>query len=264
MEEKERGNAQKAEFTALQRMEYEDKLADWLEENGVTEGEIADTFSEARLTTDELEGIRNELGQEVFASVLPWLENLLSTQKIIKDLNDASSRISHLVGSIKTHVQMDRGSDLHPTNIHQDIDNTLTLLGFKLREKNIEVKKKFCNDLPLIPAYVGELNQVWTNLIDNAIAALDRNGVITIETTCDPKNIVVSITDNGTGIPAEIISRIFDPFFTTKKVGEGTGIGLDIVNRVVKKHKGDIKVSSVPGRTEFIISLPIIQQEPKQ
>src|SRR6476620_8578911 len=156
--------------------------------------------------------------------------------EFIKYSKDASSRISHLVGSIKTHVQMDRGSDLHPTNIHQDIDNTITLLGFKLREKNIEVKKNFCSDLPLIPAYVGELNQVWTNLIDNAIAALDRNGVITIETICNPKNITVSIMDNGTGIPAEILSRIFDPFFTTKKVGEGTGLGLDIVSRVVNRH----------------------------
>lgn len=260
VEEKDKTTVQKARVTALQRMEYEEELETWLEDNGVTEREIAETFSEAQFSTEELESIRNELGQEAFILVLPWLENLLSTHKIIKDLNDASTRISHLVGSIKSHVQMDRGSDLHPTNIHEDIDNTLTLLGFKLREKNIEVQKKYCNDFPTVPAYVGELNQVWTNLIDNAIGALDKNGVLTIETSCNPKNITVSIMDNGTGIPAEIISRIFDPFFTTKKVGEGTGIGLDIVNRVVKRHKGEIKVNSVPGRTEFLVSLPVVQQ----
>jgi signal transduction histidine kinase len=155
---------------------------------------------------------------------------------------------------------MDRGGDLQPTNIHQDIDNTLTLLGFKIREKNIEVRKKFCNNLPSVPAYVGELNQVWTNLIDNAIYALDKKGILTIETSCDPKNIKVCISDNGKGIPAEIMSRIFDPFFTTKKVGEGTGIGLDIVNKVVKHHNGEVIVNSIPGRTEFIVSLPIVSQ----
>ncbi|TKK72043.1 GHKL domain-containing protein [Ilyomonas limi] len=261
--EKEKTAAQKAKLTTLRRMEYEDELAEWLEEKGVTEREIAETFSETRFSTEELESIRDDLGSEAFILVLPWLENLLSTHKIIKDLNDASTRISHLVGSIKSHVQMDRGSDLQPTNIHEDIDNTLTLLGFKLRAKNIEIRKKYCTDLPVVPAYVGELNQVWTNLIDNAIGALDRDGVLTIETSCDPKNVTVSIMDNGAGIPADILSRIFDPFFTTKKVGEGTGIGLDIVKRVVKRHKGEIKVTSVPGRTEFLVSLPIIQQEAK-
>ncbi len=244
-------------LTALQRMEYEDELEEWLEENGVQGREMAETFSEVGLSMEDLGNIHNELGQEAFVLVLPWLENLLSTHKVIKDLGDASSRISQLVGSIKSHVQMDRGGDLQSTNIHQDIENTLTLLGFKLREKNIEVKKNFCNDLPPVPVYVGELNQVWTNLIDNAIYALENKGLLTIETSCDPKNVTVCITDNGTGIPAEIVSRIFDPFFTTKKVGEGTGIGLDIVNKVVKRHNGEIKVSSVPGRTEFIVSLPI-------
>jgi signal transduction histidine kinase len=260
LEEKEGTAAQKVKLTALQRMEYEDELEEWLEENGVKAREIAETFSEVGFSIEEFKDIYIELGQEAFILVLPWLENLLSTNKIIKDLDDASSRISQLVGSIKSHVQMDRGGDLQPTNIHQDIENTLTLLGFKIRDKNIEVRKKFCNDLPSVPAYIGELNQVWTNLIDNAIYALDRNGVLTIETSCDPKNVTICITDNGKGIPAEIISRIFDPFFTTKKVGEGTGIGLDIVNKVIKRHKGEIKVSSVPGRTEFVVSLPIVQQ----
>lgn len=151
---------------------------------------------------------------------------------------------------------MDQTNDLQPTNIHQDIENTLTLLGFKLREKNIEVIKKFYPDMPQVPAYVGELNQVWTNLIDNAIFALEKNGKLTIETSLDNKNVLVSIIDNGPGIPKEILSRIFDPFFTTKKVGEGTGIGLDIVNRIVKRHNGEIKVNSEPGRTMFSVYIP--------
>jgi signal transduction histidine kinase len=243
--------------TTLQRMKNEDEIEGWLEKNGVVEREIAETFSEYGFSSEELEDIRVDLGKEAFAEVIPWLENLISCQKIIKDLADASSRISNLVASIKSHVHMDQTNDLQPTNIHQDIENTLTLLGFKLREKNIQVIREFCLPMPEVPAYVGELNQVWTNLIDNAISALEKNGTLTIETSCDDKNVTVSIIDNGKGIPHEIMSRIFEPFFTTKKVGEGTGIGLDIVNRIVKRHNGDIKVSSEPGRTRFSIHIPI-------
>jgi signal transduction histidine kinase len=146
---------------------------------------------------------------------------------------------------------------MQPTDIHKDIDNTLTLLGYKLREKNIAVKKNFCTDLAEIPVYVGELNQVWTNIIDNAIYAMNPGGELKIETSCDTKNVNVKIIDNGAGIPTDIQSRIFDPFFTTKKVGEGTGIGLDLVNRIIARHNGEIKVHSKPGRTEFLICLPI-------
>jgi signal transduction histidine kinase len=185
---------------------------------------------------------------------------LISSEKVIKDLNDASGRISKLVGSIKSHVHMDRTDDLEPTDIHKDLENTITLLGFKIREKNIELKKIFCQDLPKIPAYVGELNQVWTNLIDNAIFAVERNGQLIVETVKNEKEITVRIIDNGAGIPENIISRIFDPFFTTKKVGEGTGIGLDIVSRIIKRHNGEIKVNSKPGRTEFSVCLPIVQK----
>jgi signal transduction histidine kinase len=178
---------------------------------------------------------------------------------VIKDLEEASTRISHLVGAIKSHVHMDQTNDLQPTDIHTDIENTLTLLGYKLREKNISVKKSFCDNMPNVPAYVGELNQVWTNIIDNAIYALPKDGELTIETTCDAKNARVKIIDNGSGIAPEIISRIFDPFFTTKKVGQGTGIGLDLVKRVITHHNGDVKVNSKPGRTEFAICIPVAE-----
>ena len=157
---------------------------------------------------------------------------------------------------------MDRTNELQPTNIHTDIDNTLTLLGYKLREKNITVTKTYCNNLADLPAYVGELNQVWTNIIDNAIYALNKNGELTIETVCNSKTVKVKIIDSGTGIPKEIMSRIFDPFFTTKKVGQGTGIGLDIVNRIVKRHNGEINVQSEPGRTSFEICLPLKASDP--
>jgi signal transduction histidine kinase len=260
VEKKENEHDQNIKLSALQRIEREDELEEWLEENGITQREAAETFSVFGFSTGELENLHNELGATAFTLVMPWLENIISSKKIIKDLADASGRISNLVGSIKSHVHMDRTKDLQPTNIHNDIENTLTLLGFKLREKNIQVLRKFAPLMPNVPAFVGELNQVWTNLIDNAIFALEKNGIITIETCVDSKNATISIIDNGPGIPEEIISRIFEPFFTTKKMDEGTGIGLDIVNRIVKGHDGNIKVDSRPGRTEFSVCIPLVQK----
>lgn len=252
-----KGNS--AKQTAMQALEKEDAIADWLESKGVEDTrEIAETFAEAGFSEVDFQNIATAIGKEELESLLQWVENLISSQKLIKDLDEASTRISTLVNAIKSHVHMDRTNDLQPTNIHKDIDNTITLLGYKLREKNITLTKNFCKNLVDIPAYIGELNQVWTNLIDNAIYAVDKNGELAIETSCDAKNVKVKIIDSGSGIPKEIISKIFDPFFTTKKMGEGTGIGLDTVNRIVKHHNGEIKVDSVPGRTEFAVCIPVV------
>ena len=156
---------------------------------------------------------------------------------------------------------MDRTNDIQPTNVRNDIENTLTLLGHKLREKNIEVIRKTDGELPTIDAFIGELNQVWMNIIDNAIFAMDKGGKLTIEIYPQNGDMKINITDTGECIPPQILPRIFDPFFTTKKVGVGTGIGLDIVNRIVRKHNGDIKVNSEPGRTVFAVCLPIHQKK---
>lgn len=254
--ETESESGQKSRLSTLQRMEKEDEMEEWLRNNGVRNRQAAETFSEFGFTTAEFENIKSRIGKDVVVHLIPWLENLISSQRIIKDLALASSHISDLVSSIKSHVQMDRTNDIQSTNIHNDIENSLTLLGFKIREKSIKVTKNFCSNMPDVSAYVGELNQVWSNLIDNAIFALPQNGELIIETINEGKNIMVNITDNGAGIPKEIISRIFDPFFTTKKVGEGTGIGLDIVSRIIKHHNGKITVSSEKGKTRFSVSLP--------
>jgi len=244
---------------AMKRMEKEDEMTEWLQQNGIASREAAETFTEAGYSQDEMHDMLKLLGAVPFTQVLPWLENLVSSRRIIKDLSGASAHISRLVGSIKSHVHMDRANDMQATHVHKGIEDTLTLLGFKLREKSIEVVRNFEADLPEIPAYIGELNQVWTNLIDNAIFALPKSGRITIETGHDARNVYVSISDNGSGIPKEIQTQIFDPFFTTKKVGEGSGIGLDIVSRVVKKHNGEISLTSEPGNTKFKICLPKTQ-----
>ncbi len=248
----------KQKQSALQRMKKEDKMMVWLESKGIpTDQQVVQTFTEAGFSGEDLESLSSKVPPEDLTQILLWIENLLSSQRIIKDLAEASTRISNLVGAIKSHVHMDRTNEKQPTDVHKDIENTLTLLGHKLREKNISVKKSFSPDLVNVPAYVGELNQVWTNIIDNAIYALNKEGELTIETTYDKKSVNVKIIDNGAGIPAEIQSRIFDPFFTTKNVGEGTGIGLDLVKRIITRHDGEIKVHSKPGRTEFLICLPI-------
>jgi signal transduction histidine kinase len=252
----------KQKLSASQRMNKEDELMNWLEGKGLpVDQQVVDTFTEAGFSGDDLEFLAGNVPNKDLVQILFWIENLLSSQRIIKDLGEASKRVSNLVGAIKSHVHMDRTNEKQPTDIHKDIENTLTLLGHKLREKNIIVKKSFCDDLAEVPAYVGELNQVWTNIIDNAIYAVNQNGELIIETECDKKDVNIKIIDNGVGIPPEIISRIFDPFFTTKKVGEGTGIGLDTVQRIIKHHDGEIKVHSKPGRTEFLICLPLFKQK---
>ncbi|HMS34201.1 MAG TPA: ATP-binding protein [Ignavibacteria bacterium] len=254
---KENEAIKKIKLNTRQRIQNEEEMEEWLEKYEITDRQAAETFSEFGFSTAEFESLFSDLDKDVIICLVPWLENLISSKRIIEDLTDASNRIYFLVASIKSHVHMDRTNEMQTTNIHNDIENTLTLLGFKLREKNIEVKKNFSDNQNEIKAYVGELNQVWTNLIDNAIFALPQNGELIIETSLEHKNFKVSIIDNGPGIPKDIVSRIFDPFFTTKKVGEGTGIGLDLVSRIVKHHKGEIKVNSVPGRTEFSVILPI-------
>jgi signal transduction histidine kinase len=262
VETKEKESPVKVKLTPLQRMEKEDEITDWFEQNGLLGNHLAgETFAEAGFTGEDIAGIRRNVGKEAFIQVLHWLENLLSSQRIMKDLEDASTRISKLVGAIKSHVHMDRTHELQPTDIHRDLDNTVTLLGYKLRDKNISVKKNYCTGLPEVQAYVGELNQVWTNLIDNAIFAMEKGGILTLETVCDSKSVTVKVIDNGSGIPPDIISRIFDPFFTTKKVGQGTGIGLDLVNRIAKRHNGEVKVFSVPGKTEFDVCLPFSENK---
>jgi signal transduction histidine kinase len=249
-------------LSAHQRMNNEDEISDWLKKIGFAESQQAsETFVDAGFSRDEFENIKGDINKDAFFQVIHWLENLLSSQKILKDMEEASTRISTLVGAIKSHVHMDQTNELQPANIHTGIENTLTLLGYKLREKNITVNKIFSENLYDIPVYVGELNQVWTNIIDNAIYALGKGGELIIETTCNDKNVIVKIIDNGAGIPPDILSRIFDPFFTTKKVGEGMGIGLDLVNRIIKHHNGNIKVNSNPGRTEFAVSIPVTQPQ---
>ena len=178
---------------------------------------------------------------------------------MVEDIQESARRIADLVNSVKTFTHMDRGTGKQYADIHIGIRNTLTMLGYKIRKGNITLVEDFDGTLPPVKAMISELNQVWTNLIDNALDAMEVNGkgTLTIKTEKDREFVQVFIIDDGLGIPGDIKSKIFDPFFTTKEMGKGTGLGLEVVQRIVHQHNGSIKVRSVPGKTEFIVCFPI-------
>jgi signal transduction histidine kinase len=251
---------EKPKLSLMQRSEQEDELADWMDDHDITNSaEISENMVEFGFTLEDLESFKEHIPTVHLSAIFMWINNNLVTERMVSDIEEASSRIAHLVGSIKTFTHMDQGLEKQMTDVHSGILNTLTILQYKIKKGNVEVIQEFDANLPQITAHVSELNQVWTNLIDNALDAMavNQKGILKIKTEPDGECVQITITDNGPGIPPEVKSRIFDPFFTTKEVGKGTGLGLDIVNQIVRQHRGRINVNSQPGRTEFIIHFPI-------
>lgn len=247
-------------LTMMQRSSAEDDLADWMMDYDVdNDAEIAENMVEFGFTTADLDGFKEHLPDEAVSGVFNWINNNLVTEKMVTDIEDASRRIADLVGAVKNFTHMDQGHGKQYADIHKGIHNTITMLQHKMRHGNIQLEEEFDNTLPDVNAMIGELNQVWTNLIDNALDAMDINGkgTLHIKTERDNDCVAVSITDNGPGIPEDLKNRIFDPFFTTKEVGKGTGLGLDVVNRIVKQHQGSIRLNSKPGQTTFTVCFPI-------
>jgi signal transduction histidine kinase len=180
-----------------------------------------------------------------------------TTRALAVDLERAASRVYNLVSSVKRFTFMDRATVKEPSNIGQGVMDTVAVLASKAREKSVMVKLEIPDDLPPVQAYGGELNQVWSNLIGNALDAVNQNGQVVVNAAREGDCVVVRVVDDGPGVPPDVKSRIFDPFFTTKPMGEGTGLGLDISRRIVRMIGGQIDLDSVPGRTEFRVSLPI-------
>jgi signal transduction histidine kinase len=198
----------------------------------------------------------------ILEGALRWLNYTIDTELLMNEIEDSTTRISTLVSAAKQYSQLDR-VPYRVIDVHELLDSTLLMLSRKIGD-GITVVKDYDRGLPAIPVYAAELNQVWTNMIDNAAAAMDGHGTLTLRTARDDGWLVVEIGDTGPGIPDEIKSRIFEPFFTTKPVGSGTGLGLDISWRIiVNKHHGDLSVESVPGDTRFLVRLPLVpaQQE---
>ena len=246
-------------LSLMQRSDREDELTDWLDDHGVDDSlDLAGPLVEFGFTVDDLEWILERIGDENVAGVTAWLVNNLVTEKLVTDISEASKRISTLVGSIKNYTHMDRGAGKERLRLADGIHSTLTLLNHKLKAKHIALTVDLPDNLPAVCGWPGELNQVWTNLIDNAIDALPDGGQLTISGEPNGSEFVLAkIIDNGPGIPDDIRDKIFEPFFTTKEIGKGTGLGLDIVQGIIKHHNGSVKVHSGPGRTEFSVCLPL-------
>ena len=240
----------------LQTSDAEDELSDWLEAHGCRDAwQIAPVFVQGGIDSEWLERVVATVGEQMLEPTLRWLSYTVDTELLMDEIEDSTTRVSTLVGAAKQYSQLDR-APFQVVDVRDLLSSTVLMLSTKL--KGITVKKEFDPDLPKIPAYAGELNQVWTNLIDNAAQAMNGTGTLTIRTAREDDCVLVEIGDTGPGIPAAIQKRIFEPFFTTKPVGEGTGLGLDIAWRiVVNKHHGDLRVESVPGDTRFQVRLPI-------
>ncbi|NAS24923.1 cyclic nucleotide-binding domain-containing protein [Herbidospora sp. NEAU-GS84] len=245
------------ELTALQTSDAESALEDWLDDHDIAGSwDIAPTLVAGGIDAEWLETVEACVGEGNLEGAIRWLTYTIDTELLMCEIDDAVSRISGLVSAAKQYSQLDRAP--HQTvDVHDLLDATLTMLQAKIPE-GVKLVKNYDRSLPLVPAYAAELNQVWTNLIDNALGAMEGSGTLTISTCRDGENVAVDIEDTGHGIPPEVRPHIFEPFFTTKAVGEGTGLGLDISYRiVVKKHHGDIRVESRPGRTNFRVLLPL-------
>lgn len=240
---------------AIAQSESEDAVADWLEAHEVPDGwELAPTLVAAGLAPEELDRIVAQVAPGCLGQVLTWLEATLTGAELLDQIKLSTARISELVKAMKDYSYMDQ-APLQEVDVHEGINSTLTILSHKLKQ-GVVVKKEF-GDLPRICAYGPQLNQVWTNLLDNAIDATDGKGHVWVRTSQEGDRILVEITDDGAGIPPEVQPRIFEQFFTTKAVGKGTGLGLDIVRRIVVGHKGEIRFDSQPGDTRFQVRLPI-------
>jgi signal transduction histidine kinase len=243
-------------------MELSDKtsaLEDWLDAKEIPQLEIAEVLAEYNQDATGLEPFCQQFPPEHLPVIFSWIHSALVANRMVTDLQLSAKRIADLVASVKSYTYMDQEPDKQFIDIHSGISNTLAMLNFKIRRGNIEITEHFDATLPKIKALPGELNQVWTNLVDNAIDAMEVNkkGSLEIATTKDRQYVHVTITDNGPGIPEEIQSRIFEPFFTTKEIGKGTGLGLDVVMQIVLRHHGTVKQVSVPGKTIFTVSFPI-------
>jgi signal transduction histidine kinase len=247
-----RGNAPR---TPLERADREDELTDWLADHRATQ-EFAIPLADTGITPDALDLLAKTVTGDALEASLGWISANVLVKSLAAEIERAAERIHELVGAVKGFSYMDHAPAAEPVDIRRGIADTLTMLSSKSRGKGIKLSVEIPDEVPRVHAVGAELNQVWMNLIDNAIDAVPAGGKVEVSAKRVRDSVVVRVVDDGPGIPPDIRDRIFDPFFTTKGVGEGTGLGLDIVRRLLQRHDGDISLESEPGHTEFQVRLP--------
>jgi signal transduction histidine kinase len=251
-----KGAAGAAPGAAMDAADREETLAARLDELGADGWRLAEPLAQAGVDDAWLEQVAESAGGARVAA-LEWVAASLTATALVAELHESTARISELVSAIKDYTHMDRAA-VAEVDLHEGLESTLTILGHRLKQGNITVERHYDRTLPRVTAHGSELNQVWTNLIVNSLDALDGQGTIAITTRRSTTGVAVDIADDGPdGIPPEQQSRVFEPFFTTKGVGEGSGLGLDIVRRIVAGHRGDVSVRSQPGATTFTVTLPV-------
>lgn len=238
----------------LAQAEREEAIADWVDDHGL-DSSVVDALADTAVTLETLDGLLAAIDGAALNNGLRWVAAACSVRRLASEIQEASARIALLVGAIKGFTHMDQAAVAEPLDVTRGIDDTVTVLRSKARSRSATVVVDAEPGLPQVLGVAGELNQVWSNLIDNALDAISDGGRVDIRARLERQRVVVRIIDDGSGIPAEIQPRIFDPFFTTKPVGQGTGLGLDIVRRLVRQNDGEIAVESRPGRTEFSVTL---------
>ena len=253
------GAAKRTALDALDAADAEDDIIERLEDLGIPEPwRLAEPLAAAGVDQEWLDRVA-ELAGPATDAALAWVAATLTAQGLATELQESTARMSRLVGAVKTYAYMDRGG-LVEVDLHEGIETTLVILGHKLKHTSIEVVRDYDRSIPKLTVHGSELNQVWTNLIHNAIQALGDRGTITIATHRNRNCALVDVSDDGPGIPPEIREHVFDSFFTTKEAGQGTGLGLATAQRIVEeRHAGSLTVDSEPGRTTFHVSLPFTQ-----
>jgi len=249
------------EMDALVRSDREYAIETWLEGHGIENPwDVAPTMVNLDFNEEELGTLAEDFAAEKLVCIVNWLNATFNVFSLLKEIGEGAGRMSKIVKSLKSYSYLDQ-APMQEINIHEGLDDTLVILQNKLKKNKVNVKREYALDLPLINAYGSELNQVWTNLIDNAADALEgrENSELIIRTRPDGLNwVIIEFEDNGPGIPEEIRDKIFDAFFTTKPPGKGSGLGLDISYKtIVQKHRGDLQVQSKPGQTIFLVRLPV-------
>jgi signal transduction histidine kinase len=244
----------------IEQAEREEAIAGWLADRGL-DVSTADTLAETAVTFDALERFAAAVDGPALDAVLRWLAAGCSVRRLASEIQEAATRISGLVVAIKGFTHMDQATVAEPVDLVQGLNSTIAVLRSKARSKSAAVVVEADPNLPRVRGFVGELNQVWANLIDNALDAIPDGGRLAVVVSHERDRVAVRFIDNGPGIPEQIRERIFDPFFTTKPMGQGTGLGLDIVRRLVRHNDGEITVDSQPGRTEFRVALPVFEAD---